>query len=223
MDYILLPSIQHTGTWFVIDILQKSGYTAVPYNPDWTDKNTALYAHFPLSTGNGILPQEEGKFISLEGLKWAVEQFGNCPIIIPLRDPLAAIITRQQRHPEMPHKYIIDGFLSFMQDFHDFNVLWFPVDLYTGRNGRLDLLEKLEKHIHRIISYKHTIATEWQQKNTQGIYPLKEAYLKCDLAEIKNTIPCEWKYLIKNKSLLKPFFEEQGYKDLLWFEDNNAE
>jgi hypothetical protein len=221
IDYVLLPTIQHTGTWFLLDILQKAKMTTVPYNPEWTQKNTVLHAHFPLSVGNGILPQEENKFISLDGIKWAINNFENNAIVVPIRDPLAAVITRQNRHPEMPHKYIIDGFLSFAQDFNDFNVLWFPVDLYTSKNDKLALLEKLENHIDRTILYKHTLATEWQQKNTSGMYTLKEAYLENNVKEIKQNIPCEWEQLINIRSLLKPFFQALGYKNLTWFEDEN--
>jgi hypothetical protein len=216
-DHVLVPTIQHTGTWFLLHILESTSMDIVPYNPDWTEKNTAIYAHYPLSTGNGILPQEEVKFISLDALKWVNNKFNNCPLVVPTRDPLAAVITRQQRHPDMPHKYIIDGFLSFAHAFHEFNVLWFPIDLFDRIRDRLKLLTALESHIKRTIKHKHTVATEWTQQNTQGRYALKEAYYKGDIAAIKKAIPCEWEYLVKSQELLQPFFEKLGYTNLAWF------
>lgn len=219
IDIIILPTIQHTGTWFVIDILQKFGYTTVPYNPEWTDKNTVLYMHYPLSVGNGILPQEEHKFCSLGTIEWMYSKFANCLMIIPIRDILASLITRQQRHAEQPHKYIIDGFISLAQDFDKFQPFYFPMDLFETCKDRGNLLFSLETVIGKDLQYKNILAHEWQPKNTQGEYPLKEAYYQGDIAKIQQAIPNEWEYLIKSRKILQPFFEKLGYKDLLWFEE----
>jgi hypothetical protein len=221
IDYVLLPTIQHTGTWFLLDILQKAGFTTVPYNPEWTDKNTVLYMHYPLSVGNGILPQEEHKFCSLGAIEWIYSKFDNCLMIVPIRDILAALITRQVRHPDQPHKYIIDGFISFAQDFDGFNPFYFSIDLFENYKTRVDLLSSLESATGKDLEYKNSIAREWQPKNTSGNSWLKEAYYQEDIEKIKQTIPVEWEYLMKSREILQPFFEKLGYKDLLWFEGNN--
>lgn len=223
MDFVLLPTIQHTGTWFTIDLLQKAGYTAVFYNPNWTDKNTVLYMHYPLSVGNGILSQEEHKFCSLGAIEWMYSKLDNCLMIISIRDILAALITRQVRHPEQPHKYIIDGFISFAKHFDKFQPFYFPVDLFETYKDRLDLLSSFESAIGKELEYKNSIAREWQPKNTSGNSWLKEAYYQGDVAKIQQAIPNEWEYLIKSRGILQPFFEKLGYKDLLWFEDNNEQ
>ncbi|MEE9356494.1 MAG: hypothetical protein V3U75_12965 [Methylococcaceae bacterium] len=227
-DIIFLPTIQHTGTWFAIDILQKFGYSPIEYRNSSSfdirqiNKGFIVHAHFPLS--KNVLRKEKYKFIKADEIKTIYKVLTeelSCLLVIPIRDVLAALITRYGRHPRQNHTYIIDGFLDLANKIDKLKPFYFPVDLDRTKQENFDFLVSLEQRIDNVMGYKQTISSEWSPKNTIGLYPLKEAYLERNIRFIKETIPRDWAYLIENVVQLQPFFEKLGYKDLLWFEGSN--
>lgn len=230
IDLVFLPTIQHTGTWFAIDVLQKFGYTnfiEYRHNTPGFDIcqvpiNSIVHAHFPSS--ENVLEEEEYKFIPAEIIPTIYDTLKNrcnCLLVIPIRDVLSALITRYGRHPNQTHKYIVDGFLAMAKDIDKLEPFYFPVDLDKPKQERLSFLISLERQLKKVMSYKETIAFEWSPKNTQGLYPLKEAHLQRNARFIRETIPEDWAYLMENRYVLQPYFEKLGYTDLLWFKEND--
>lgn len=224
-QYIFLPTIQHTGTWFVIDILQHMGFkfTSLTHdNPIYCledyEEDSILHVHYPLS--EDVIDCDIYKFFSYQSMSTTLNNIctdKKCMTIIPIKDVLASIITRYGRYPEGCHKYIIDGFLFLIRIIDKHYPFYFPVDLYDSYERRIRLLISLETYTDKIIPYKKSIAREWKPKNSIGIYNLKEAYYEGNYDFIKQTIPLECEYLIKNREELQLFFERLGYKDLLWY------
>ena len=63
------------------------------------------------------------------------------------------------------------------------------------------------------------VTTDWcAEFNVDPNIELKIAYEKGDVDYIKKTMPKEWEYLIEMREILQPFFENMGYKDLLWYD-----
>lgn len=61
-------------------------------------------------------------------------------------------------------------------------------------------------------------ADHWPVKNpTTGGEGLRKLYQDRNVDQLKRAFPMEWGALQSHLSVLQPFFEEQGYEDLLWW------
>ena len=56
-----------------------------------------------------------------------------------------------------------------------------------------------------------------KRPNTSGEYALKKAYLDGNIRYIESTVPELWNMFRRKEHLLRPFLEQQGYKNLIWW------
>ena len=225
-------SPQHTGTWFVIEFLRQHPQiaTVILYPSqlptrctieEWLvdhhkvcleDQKVLLHAHTRKD-----FPSFLDDFHVLEG------KAPQNPIV-PLRDPLRSIITRQIRHPDKIHKHIVDGFLEVtkMKD-----AFFLPVDLPKSTDERTEALRGMCRHvgIRNDCNYIDIIAEQWTPTNTTNTDWTKVEYehLKTNFNQkrfkkLVNTFSETYEYLKEHQSTLQPFLEKLGYKSLIWYE-----
>lgn len=194
---IFVPSAQHTGVWFVLELLQ--GHSEVR-NGVMELRNmvgpqrgqiTLIHTHF----GQGVTPHpnDAEKFIRDKVLN---ELIGIYPSVIPVRDPLLALITRQLRHPDLWHVYIINAFATMARELAGCPTVFFlPVDLYKSKayEPRLSILQKLFAFLKlEEEDYIRFWAAGWPRFNTVGYEAAKETrrwYKHGDLDEIIKLFP----------------------------------
>lgn len=221
MKAIFLPTIQHTGTWFCINLLlQHSQVTSFSELRDlkFGDGYTLIQTHF--GDGETWHPNDASKFIPFYVLKELIDIY---PSVIPVRDPLAALLTRQTRCSDLQHSYIIEGFVALAELRENYNPFILPVDL-IGKKSFEERLSVLREFLAAVglpeEPYIKFWAASWPKINSvRGLgVELYDNYRNGDVKKIIKVIPEEWAYLKGKESIIKPFLQELGYKNLLWWD-----
>ena len=217
MPVIFLPTIQHTGTWFLIELLRN--HTGVDYFIE--EKELPVTKH---RKGTVLL---QIHFSTTEG--WQEEILVACKAIIPVRDPLLALISRQVRHPEKDHIGIIDGFLTLVEWYRKYGkkqIFTFPIDLAVtmSANERFQLIQSAIAFVDLVdddIDWARQVhwAYKWPIINTIGTAGdvLLGFYKTGVVTSIADTMPEEYEYLKSKEGILKPFLQEIGYQNLPWW------
>jgi len=142
-----------------------------------------------------------------------------CRTVSPLRDPVFALISRHERHPDMDHCFIVDGFSALQH----YDTIYVPIDLAWDNRGHrffclaasLDLLDEPEDN-----KWVNQYCEEWSEPNSRGWYDLKLRYRDDkDLDAVKAAMPKEYAYLISKADEIIPLLKEVGYKDLPWWSE----
>jgi len=245
---VFIPTIQHTGTWFCIELLANhstniSGrfihneilnkllneYTAsriiIDNRKKWESslfgpQLNLIHAHF----GNGDTKHngDKGKFLPEDLIKDLTRMF---PSLSSTRDPLLALLSRHARFPKLEHFYIINGFITLIELYRNHRVFVLPVDLYAERPKveRYHELMRLMEYIGlEVEPYLAFWAINWPVHNPTSnadSIKYKSYYKSKKLKKIIALIPDEYEYLKSKESILKPFLQELGYENLLWWED----
>lgn len=148
----------------------------------------------------------------------------NHPTIIPLRDPLAALISYQHRAEEtgqietglfQPTSAIVDRWIMLAESeerIHKVNYLaWDTFETLEERRARLwDTAQAVG------LRDPKPSRSGLPKLNTSGDYPLKDAYRAGNFEALLIGV-LGMAYLIKVESRLRPFLERRGYRDLLWW------
>lgn len=141
--------------------------------------------------------------------------------VIPVRDPMAAILTRETRHPQFRHFFIVDGFVALAEEFarHP-NVKFLPIDLFAGNvKKRAELLRDIVAHVglnpaeHAGVINKW--ASSWEPKNITPGNPFKQMYEKRDLDALRKALGPKWsevRYLRNMAFIILPFLLGLGYE-----------
>jgi hypothetical protein len=144
--------------------------------------------------------------------------------IIPIRDPLACILTREARAPQLRHFYIVDGFLEVIKRYQDHpNVIFFPIDLGLKT---LEMKMKLaaDVMIHcNILSNNNEIEIadyieKWEKQNSAA-NKFREPYEAGDIEKLELMMGDHWaevEYLKIHGGTIMPFLTKLGYGKLLW-------
>jgi len=220
---IVVASVHHTGTWFMLNYLngfaQVSGITEfheLVSGEKEFDSSQIIHFHIMGDTINSRGRVEEFPFSVV------LHMVMNCRCVTPIRDPIYALISRQERHPELDHCFIVDGY-SVMQ-FYD--TIYVPIDLkYDNRHHRMWCLAdslmllschpKYEENTQWIEKY----TDEWYPANSRGWYDLKLRYRDHgDVEAVRKAIPKEFDYLLSKADEIIPLLMRVGYKDLPWWE-----
>ena len=236
MRVVFLPTIQHTGTWFLIELLRN--HTGIDYFIEAKDmfKEKLVYAqkgmlmqcHFGEGAQRHPGDGKEGKFFENPQVEQLLIKLN---AIIPLRDPLLSLITRHKRHPELQHFYIINGFAVLTEWYERYGkekLFCVPVDLYSTKSigERFHLLESLFTFTFLSssnIDYIRNVAwaTRWPIFNSTGtempMDKLGQLYRNGDVKKIASFFPEEYEYLKSKEGILKPFLQELGYQNLPWW------
>ena len=215
-DIIFVPTIQHTGTWFLLKFLNKF----VPHIRQVEQMNssflkiewpTILHTHFPFNFW-GAPVGERDKTLSIEAITLLSNIFKT---VIPIRDPLAAILTRECRHPNLDHFYIVDNFIALAQMEESTNIKFFPIDIGNSES-RMQLLLDTAKHCsltpEKVDLDK--IAGDWIPENITPNNKFTQLYRRTDMKEINYLLGSTTKvvdHLKNNASIILPFMEKIGY------------
>ena len=249
-DIIFVPTIQHTGTWFVLEFLKpfipnireltflletdiKPGRADINhehiYNFPLTDP-TLVQIHFPIVRYLNFdvnFPQThfERSWYSNMGIMRSVSvqtillMCNFFKTIIPVRNPVAAILSREARHPEFRHFFITDGFIALATEFAKHpNVMFLPIDGDPSLQARRQLLVNALVHVGIDPSlhedYLTDYALRWEAKNQTPGNRFKEAYEKEDWDTLKIMLGPKWaeiEYFINMASIILPFMASVGY------------
>lgn len=250
-DIIFVPSVQHTGTWFVINFIKhfvprskeltflleedgmKPSDANVLHRQQYTQQlnvPTVVHVHLPIVRDVSRDVQffsswfEQTWFMNLGTKRSLPVQilllFCNFfKTVIPIRDPLAAILSREARHPQFRHFFIVDGFVALATEFarHP-NVKFLPIDLYKDEEQRKALLS--DTLIHCSIDPAHhcellnRMAREWPIENPTPGNKFRELYESGDIDEIRRLLGPKWaevEYLKNMASIILPFLAKIGY------------
>ena len=227
---LFLPSVQHTGTWFVLSMLERFGYNVVDSKRlleggVHINNPSTIQTHFPIESACGVpFDLEINKWMGVNSIQAISKIFKT---IIPIRDPLACLLTREARHPELRHFYIVDGFVNMAEKMAgSSNVMFFPIDLNPHPDARRDLIYKMTEHLGidttNLKSDINLIANTWVAQNHTPGNRFKKAYEEGNKEEIEFLLGpkmAEVTYLKNKAPIILPFMHSLGYtkQDLnLW-------
>ena len=244
---IYVPTIQSTGTWFVMDLI--NAHSDVIYMNSWQEKDETkmpshdsrkralINVHFGVSNtywDNQVYHRDEE--IKAQYMNTADH------VVIPVRDPLRALLTCHTRNFDMIDiTHIVNGFVTLADWYYRIdlpNIFIFPVDLPVlwsvvpshgggGLKSRYELIRELFDYLE--LSYEPYMmyyAQEWPKRNTMEH---QEVSRRCSNYYYSRNIPLlikeldscyeggGWEYLQSKTSILRPFLESVGYTDLLWW------
>lgn len=208
----LVASAHHTGTWFALEFLLWHSATR-----QVAELNDLLNGQ-ELHDDDIVHLHLTGQTIHSRGhvqvdFEVAKETIAKARTLIPLRDPMKAIMSRQQRHPGWDHRFIVDGFC----DLPGLDPICFlPIDLvHDARPERLQsCLRVLDLPVE---PYIERYAQDWPISNTRGDYELKRIYDMEDLEGLRNRFPMNYDHFINRGNEIIPFLQEQGYKEMPWW------
>ncbi len=235
MKIIFCPTIPHTGTWFLVDFLKEMVEVENFIQLQALRKNET-FLRDPVSGQaglvHGVVNLLQGHFTP-QHAQLIMAFAAQCPTIIPLRDPLAALVTRQHRHPELSHVHIVNGFVELASkiDLHrdSFNPLYVPWDMFHATDDRVMALTDIVEHAG--LSYDKNAETigDWAaswpiaEHNSQGVYPLKRAYKDGDWPALRAELAPEIQVLQQAEHIIRPMLERVGYRNLLWWRDRRRQ
>lgn len=232
MRVIFLPTIQHTGTWFCIDLLRL--HRDISFVGTWktmthadlsevqnTDGIALIQAHFGEGTSPYCGPKELESFAPFEAVEALISKSDS--IVVPVRDPLLVMLTAHVRNPDVRHDHIINGFLLLVQWCQKNDIFLVPVDLYASRSveDRYLLIRDLFAFVG--ISdepYMSIWAQDWPVVNTVGQRlgeNVKGLYYSRQVFRVVALIPEDFDALVQHEAELRPFLEDLGYRNLLWW------
>ncbi|MCK4822899.1 hypothetical protein KA005_44465, partial [bacterium] len=243
MKIIFCPTVPQSGTWFVLRLFERLGckimdstrvkkegvqselsilhthifpfyYNPAPYKESW-----------PSFGGDPIQEYIVRKNkLSIGCIKLLSSMYKT---IIPIRDPLASLLTREARAPNLRHFYIVDGYVEIARELANYpNVKFFPIDLNLSFDERKKLLVDVVTHCgFDAVQYDvllGDIATHWKKENVTPNNRFHEPYEKGDLDTIQKWLGPKWAEVVHLKNMggiLIPFLSALGYnekKTLIW-------
>lgn len=234
--YILLSTLQSTGTWWVIDALRKhpeigglahtnnlmaiqngwclrDGWTGNPHNealaPD--GKFTLLYEHYGAvqSPFYRWYPQSAQESMMLV-----------VPTLSPLRDPLVCMIRAWHREPPLyPYDWLLDAWINLANKGETLGVKFWRMEPFD-QQGFVNAIVRIglsagypQYHYDWLSSLKPTERIN----NTPGDCDLRIDYANRDAVALEKKLPAPWRRLKELQPVLRPFLEKYGFKDLLWW------
>jgi len=230
---IVVFSVQHTGTWFVLEALKKltkrrlllidklpASRQTVEFIGSCSDAIIHRHLHLdePLVRIDVSKPPFGGELAYFNYNKQVYrEVVATLPCVVTLRDPLLSTITRHNRHPGRNHEYIIEGFRFLAETSTDEKQpFYFRVDIEPS--GRRPLLAALSEYVN-IDPDEETFNSimKWHFVNTtRDNSRLKFAYAQGNINAVQNALANECNLLRKYSPRILPFLHKIGYRNLPW-------
>lgn len=243
-EFIYLQTVQHTGTWFIVGfvmdheemggMIQEDHISAGLRKGDMIQENHVRGGKVLLE---GIVPDKKNLIfthIASHSLKkppflcprqMMITLACNRPLVVPLRDPLLAMITHRGRHPDWEEKALFHKittwqlYFKFLADFEKHRrVIYCPLDALTGDNKLVVLKKIQEAYGLKDDALAEKWAAEWPVINSYVKHedPPKQAYYNRDLAWFSENMPRELAALREWEHVFRPILEK-WYTDLLWW------
>lgn len=223
---ITLISIPNTGTWFVLNFLMRHDQInkAISYEEGFFGifRNEITRTTFEYQAGD-IESSVYRRHIL--GTRTHGEIDLLCighKAVIPMRDPLASLITSKSRNPLEPMYEHIDAFEYVATSPHVNRSFIFPIDTpeFIGSyESRLSQGLSLLKYCGLgPCGHVSDWARENTPQNTIGEYPEKSAYRDGNIVGATKGCMGEFVYLKSKQRVLRPFLEGLGYENLIWWD-----
>jgi hypothetical protein len=230
--YILLSTLQSTGTWWVIDALRKHPEVGGLAH---TNNLLALLNDWPLRDrwagnphGEAIAP--DGKFTLLyEHYSANVSPFYRwypqsaqesmmlvVPTISTLRDPLICMIRAWHREPPLyPYSWLLDAWINLAKRENTLNIRFFQMDPFhqVGFEGAVKLVG-----LSCPKDWLAQLNPNEKINYTPGECQLRIDYANRDVMAIEKALPEPWRRLRESQPILRPFLESHGFSNLLWWD-----
>ncbi len=243
----------HTGTWSTLAWVLKhqgvDGFLTKEHifdilEPSPPDQESGVYPVHPMESGE-LVEKFDPRLVFQEHIRLDPTKMDRIdgtqvmiclvnPTVIPIRDPLASLVSYQRRAeragrtPEngfAPRSHV-ESWVALAQTWEHIlknfaHVRFMPWDL-LGKGDRFEVAEKLFE-ISTALGLRDgtpslTCAREMIHNNDLGTYPLKEAYLEGDLEKVREGVSDgAVNLLISKQKLIRPFLEFLGYPLLMWW------
>ena len=214
-SYIFAPSVQHTGTWFLINALKRHSkiddlimFGEMREKVPEPDKRYILHVHI----GDGSSPLNLPYHSTYMALDVMIRVLKTA---IPLRDPLLALLSRHKRHPMLPHHYLVDGFV-YLAEIPD--CFFLPIDILSSFDEKKEALNSLFDYLGlEREPFIDEWAEQWKVVNENPIpYSEIDWYREGAVNKLRGLFPEEFDYLQSYAYIIKPFLSKHGYKNLMW-------
>ncbi len=152
--------------------------------------------------------------------------FQSCHTVVPMRDPLASMITfsgytSQEQQQALRIERKMEEYYRALELQEYRPVIYVPVDLYSERTFE-ERKKLLVEASNDLVSEADCIkwAEEWPVHNTRGDYGPKRWYQAGDIEKVKAHLEVDgrWKQLKQNENKVRPYLEQLGYKELMWYD-----
>ena len=215
-SYIFAPSVQHTGTWFLLELLKRHSkvddlimFGEMRERVPEPGKKYILHVH----VGDGGSPLNlpyHSTYMALDVVSRLLKT------AIPLRDPLLSMLSRHKRHPTLSHFYLVDGFVYLAKMRAD--CFFLPVDILRSPDERKKALNGLFDYLGlEREPFIDEWVKQWKVVNENPIpYSEIEWYRQGAVNKLRLLFRGEFDYLKANAHIIKPFLFKQGYTNLIW-------
>lgn len=241
---IFIWSVQHTGTWTTIDWLERRERLG-PVCQDRIVKQALNDVGVTTSIGGRDLEQGISEscichsHVAADSRSQAFQlqlvlAYAH-PCVVPLREPLASLLTGHNRMAQAGSGISLAGHLAQWRAMVEGcgllekagkPVLTMPWDQLGSnmpderslKNARLSFLWEASCVLNwRDVAVDMQFARDWPVSNSSGGYPEKVAYERGDAEWIRRRLPGMWTLLKEAEPELRPFLEQAGYRDLMWW------
>jgi hypothetical protein len=230
--YILLSTLQSTGTWWVIDALRKHPEVGGLAH---TNNLMALLNGWPLRDrwagnphGEAIAP--DGKVTLLyEHYGAVVSPFYRwypqsaqesmmlvVPTLAPLRDPLLCMIRAWHREPPLyPYGWLLDAWINLAKKGESLQVKFWRMEPFD-----CDAFEAaiIGVGLDCYVNWFTSLRPELKINFTPGECDLRVDYANRNTVALEKKLPELWRRLKESQPILRPFLERYGFTNLLWWD-----
>lgn len=226
---VYLWTVQHTGTWLLIDLLTQHERFAsfVQCRNLFGFLRSGGSATHALSGSRRITEciNEQGGWTLMHSHVAATPDVEpdagqlamaySLPTIVPLRDPLRSLVTKRQREPE-DVRSVFDAWVALARaaDVLGDRFLAVPVDLLTSREVAARVLDYLELPWTTAVE---RFVCAWPVVNSAGDYREKMLYQEGGFRRLEKLLGEDWGALCEREMELRPMLERCGYCDLAWW------
>ncbi len=219
---ICIMSVQHTGTWFAIWLLEKLLQTRCIVNDQLYGSSLVVpkLVHFHVGTPvNGLSCDNVVHRSQPEFVLKSISCDQDNRVIVPVRDPVRSLITRQNRHKELNHNHIVQGF-DFVASGQLSNVFFLPIDIHDVQY-RNQLLYQLCHFIglevdDRVQEIIDQYADQWVPVNSTVDCGYHNAYGRGDWDYLDIDLHMEMQ-LLYSKPHIRDWLMGLGYTSLPWY------
>lgn len=231
MKYVLLSTVQSTGTWWAIDALRKhpqiggishvqnlmnlqnnwvlrDGWTGNPHNEALAPEGqvTLLYCHYAGIPAMFNRWKPQGDYERLMSV---------VPTLSTLRDPLICMIRAWHREPPLyPYDWLMDGWMHVAKRGDTLGVKFWRMEPFDN-DGFKAAIDRVGLSCPE--EWLNGLDTGKRFNTTPGECDLRQAYTDGDVALIGRKLPVPWRRLKEGEPILRPFLEAHGFRDLLWW------
>lgn len=230
--YILLSTLQSTGTWWAIDALRKHPEVGGLAH---TNNLMALLNGWPLRDrwagnphGETLAPEgqmtllyEHYDAVTSPFYRWYPQSAKEAtmlviPTLSPLRDPLLCMIRAWHREPPLyPYDWLMDAWINLARKGNTLGINFWRMTPFD-----------MQGFLVAIKSVGLSCPDDWiagltpnERINfTPGECDLRVDYANRNASALKKKLPSPWRRLREAQPILRPFLEAYGFSDLLWWD-----